>query len=234
MFKRIIEQIKFTFKLKEQEKTNASLDDYLCPICLDILIEPVDMPCKHEICLKCFDTMLLTNQSNDRLNRCPMCRQCISTWARTARINNSVINLNKWKQIQELFPKEVKNRLEGKPSEPIEDLMPTVKKQQENVPNVNDYVEIQRLLITTPIEEPRLVFNENTNNLILPEANNNFATPLPVTQERTRRSKVKQEINEEFTRITRSRSIRLGTISSINAQSVETRRPIKRLTTLRR
>jgi hypothetical protein len=163
-----------------------------------------------------------------------MCRQCISTWARTARINNSVVNLNKWKQIQELFPKEVKNRLEGKPTEPIEVLMPTVKKQQENVPNVNDYVEIQRLLITTPIEEPRLVFNENTNNLILPEANNNFATPLPVTQERTRRSKVKQEINEEFTRITRSRSIRLGTISSINAQSVETRRPIKRLTTLRR
>jgi hypothetical protein len=220
-----------------------------------------------------------------------MCRQGISVWARTARINNSVVNLNKWKQIQELFPKEVKNRLEGKPTEPIEDLIPKVKKQQENVsnlndyverqrllitsptqeprlvlnenqnientnnlilleannnfvtslpytqenvPNVNDYVEIQRLLITTPIQEPSLVLNEDTNNLISVEANNNFATPLPVTQKRTRRSKVKQEINEEFTRITRSRSIRLGTTPSINAQSVETRRPIKRLTTLRR
>ena len=84
------------------------------------------------------------------------------------------------------------------------------------------------------------------------EANNNFATPLPVTQERTRRSNVKQETNEEFTRITRSRSIRLGTTSSsssssrtdqnilkittpsINTQSVDSRRSIKRVTTLRR
>jgi E3 ubiquitin-protein ligase RNF168 len=125
MFKRVKEQFKFSLKLKEQEKLNASLNDYLCPICLEILIEPVDMPCKHEICLKCFDTML------DQTNLCcPMCRQRISTWARTARISNSVVNLKKWKQIQELFPKEVKNRLEGKPTEPIEDLMPTVKKQK--------------------------------------------------------------------------------------------------------
>jgi hypothetical protein len=29
MFKRIVEQLKFTFKLKEQDITNASLDDYL-------------------------------------------------------------------------------------------------------------------------------------------------------------------------------------------------------------
>jgi hypothetical protein len=111
--------------------------------------------------------------------------------------------------------------------------------------------------LTTPTQEPRLVLNENQNieNINRPtssEANNNFATPLSVTQERTRRSNVKQETNEEFTRITRSRSIRLGTTSSsssssrtdqnilkittpsINTQSVDSRRSIKRVTTLRR
>jgi hypothetical protein len=107
--------------------------------------------------------------------------------------------------------------------------------------------------LTTPTQEPRLVLSENQNieNINRPtssEANNNFATPLSVTQERTRRSNVKKETNEEFTRITRSRSIRLGTTSSsrtdqnilkittpsINGQSVESRRAIKRVTTLRR
>jgi E3 ubiquitin-protein ligase RNF168 len=114
-----------SIKTKSNKNDRLKLSDCTCPICLEITIQPVDMPCKHEICLKCFDTML------DQTNLCcPMCRQRISTWARTARISNSVVNLKKWKQIQELFPKEVKNRLEGKPTEPIEDLMPTVKKQK--------------------------------------------------------------------------------------------------------
>ena len=83
-------------KLKEQEKLNASLNDYLCPICLEILIEPVDMPCKHEICLKCFDTML------DQTNLCcPMCRLNIGDWSRQARLTNRLINIEKWKLIKE-------------------------------------------------------------------------------------------------------------------------------------
>lgn len=33
----------------------SALEDCQCPICLDILIEPVTMPCKHELCLICFE-----------------------------------------------------------------------------------------------------------------------------------------------------------------------------------
>ena len=130
MFKRVKEQLmpsKFSSKSKENQenKLNVSLSDFSCPICLEILVEPVGMPCKHEICLKCFDTML--DQSN---LCCPMCRLRISTWSRTARTTNTLINLAKWKQIQQLFPKEVKNRLEGKPTESLEEFVPLDKKQR--------------------------------------------------------------------------------------------------------
>jgi hypothetical protein len=88
---------------------NMSLNDCMCPICLDIFIEPVRMPCKHEICLACFETML------DKTNLCcPMCRLRISTWARQATKNNTLVDAERWKKIQMKFPNEIKQRIEGK------------------------------------------------------------------------------------------------------------------------
>lgn len=97
---------------------NTSLSDVSCPICLEVLIEPVRMPCKHEICLECFNTML------DKTNlQCPMCRMRISTWARTATNNNTLVDQDRWKFIQTHFATEIRNRREGKTAA---DLMETV------------------------------------------------------------------------------------------------------------
>jgi hypothetical protein len=86
---------------------NKSLTDFTCPICLEILVEPVQMPCNHELCLPCFKTI------TDKVNLlCPMCRLRISSWSRANA--NSLVNKERWKEIQTLFPKEIKDRLEGK------------------------------------------------------------------------------------------------------------------------
>ena len=87
------------------------------------------MPCKHEICLICFDRML------DKTNLCcPLCRQDISTWSRAARIANRLVDMQHWKEIQQKFPVEVKNRLEGKSEQIAADslasLIPGAKKQK--------------------------------------------------------------------------------------------------------
>jgi len=95
-----------------------SLSDVTCSICLEVLIEPVKMPCKHEICLECFSTML------DKTNlQCPMCRMRISTWARTATNNHTLVDQERWKFIQSQFGTEIRNRREGKTAA---DLMETV------------------------------------------------------------------------------------------------------------
>jgi hypothetical protein len=86
---------------------NRSLTDFTCPICLEVLVEPVQMPCNHELCLPCFKTI------TDKVNLlCPMCRMRISSWSRANA--NSLVNKERWKEIQTLFPKEIKDRLEGR------------------------------------------------------------------------------------------------------------------------
>lgn len=54
--------------LKNSESVqNLSISDCSCPICLEVLIEPVVLPCKHELCLPCFKDMM--DQTNFL---CPM------------------------------------------------------------------------------------------------------------------------------------------------------------------
>ena len=87
---------------------NLSLNDCTCPICLEILVEPVKMPCTHELCLPCFKAM--TDKTNFL---CPMCRMRISTWSRSAANTNTLVDKKRWEQIKRAFPREVRIRLEG-------------------------------------------------------------------------------------------------------------------------
>ena len=89
--------------------TSMKLSDCNCPICMYILIEPVTMQCGHEMCMSCFKK----NVQESSLT-CPMCRVRISTWARKAAKNNTLINHERWRAIQEAFPDKVRNRLNGK------------------------------------------------------------------------------------------------------------------------
>lgn len=88
---------------------NLSISDCSCPICLEILIEPVVLPCKHELCLPCFKDMM--DQTNFL---CPMCRMRLSTWARSASKQNTLVDKERWSQIQRAFSVEIRNRVEGK------------------------------------------------------------------------------------------------------------------------
>ncbi|XP_067670183.1 uncharacterized protein [Haliotis asinina] len=94
------------------ETSRVSLEDCTCPICMCILIEPVTMPCHHELCRPCFKQNV-----EEASLLCPMCRTRIGTWARHATKTKTLVNQQRWEQIQELFPKRVRLRLEGKDEE---------------------------------------------------------------------------------------------------------------------
>ncbi len=96
-------------KMKNTAKmSKLTLSDVTCPICMYILVEPVTMPCRHELCLRCF-----TENINETSLLCPMCRQRISTWARRAAKTKSLVNQKRWEEIQKAFPTKVRKRLEG-------------------------------------------------------------------------------------------------------------------------
>ncbi len=69
-----------------------------CPVCYEIIREPVMFPCKHEICLTCFKKSLETAN-----HWCPICRKRISSWARR-NVNNPVSSERK-RKIDEVLAK---------------------------------------------------------------------------------------------------------------------------------
>ena len=98
-----------TITTDDQEKEAIpSVADYTCPICLQLLIEPVVMPCTHELCIWCF------RQNVQEANlQCPLCRIRISSWARKHARNGTLVNLKRWEQIKKLFPEKCQKRLRG-------------------------------------------------------------------------------------------------------------------------
>uniref|UniRef100_A0A3P8U9J5 RING-type E3 ubiquitin transferase n=1 Tax=Amphiprion percula TaxID=161767 RepID=A0A3P8U9J5_AMPPE len=83
-------------------------DDCLCPVCLEIFMEPVTLPCSHTFCKACF------LESVDKATLCcPLCRRRVSTWARLNSRTNSLVNQQLWQQIQDQFPLQCQRRLSG-------------------------------------------------------------------------------------------------------------------------
>ena len=71
--------------------SKSDMDAYGCSICLEILFEPITMPCNHKMCKPCFAKNLeLTNL------HCPFCKKRIGTWCRKAKnLDNLVDKPNK-------------------------------------------------------------------------------------------------------------------------------------------
>ncbi|TNN28366.1 E3 ubiquitin-protein ligase RNF168 [Liparis tanakae] len=90
-----------------------SLDDCRCPVCLEMFLEPVTLPCTHTFCKACF------LESVDKATLCcPLCRKRVSTWARLNSRNRTLVDQQLWDQIQTRFPLQCQRRLTGEGEEP--------------------------------------------------------------------------------------------------------------------
>ena len=87
----------------------TNFEQFRCPICFFILIEPVSLPCNHKLCLACFD-----KQVEEVNYTCPICRHRISNWARNVSRENSLVDEELWKQIQAQFPAVVSDHIRSK------------------------------------------------------------------------------------------------------------------------
>lgn len=93
-----------------------SLSDCQCGICVEILIEPVTLPCNHTLCKACFQSTV------EKANLCcPFCRRRVSSWTRYHTRRNSLVNRELWEIIQKHYPKECKLKASGQESEQIVD-----------------------------------------------------------------------------------------------------------------
>ncbi|NXP22133.1 RN168 ligase, partial [Scytalopus superciliaris] len=94
--------------MSKESKAPLSLSDCLCQICMEILVEPVTLPCSHTLCNSCFQ---LTVEKASLC--CPFCRRRVSSWARYNARRNTVINWELWEKIQKNYPEECERRING-------------------------------------------------------------------------------------------------------------------------
>ncbi|CAL7942896.1 unnamed protein product [Xylocopa violacea] len=87
---------------------DISLRDLMCPVCRSILIEPVTLPCAHNLCLKCLKGTFEHNSLS-----CPLCRVRVGSWLRTATKSETLVNNNLWELIRTKFSKEVESKYNG-------------------------------------------------------------------------------------------------------------------------
>ncbi|KAF2260002.1 RING-14 protein-like protein [Lojkania enalia] len=74
------------------------LDDYSCPMCMDIKWRPVKLRCGHVFCIRCLIVMQTNKQDN-----CPLCRERTVVDANSENLDLELADfLKKW------FPDEVK------------------------------------------------------------------------------------------------------------------------------
>ncbi|EGI61894.1 PREDICTED: uncharacterized protein LOC105149564 [Acromyrmex echinatior] len=104
--------LKRTSKLLDLTVSRTTADvhlrDLTCPICRGILIEPVTLPCTHNLCLRCLQGTFEHNSLT-----CPLCRVRVGSWLRTATKSETLVNHGLWQLIRSKFPKEVENKHNG-------------------------------------------------------------------------------------------------------------------------
>lgn len=95
-----------------------TLEEVRCPVCSEILLEPVTMPCSHSVCLHCFKrTVECSSQC------CPLCRLRVSSWARKqSNSEKGLVNTELWDVVRKSYPERCKSRMEQRDCDSIKGL----------------------------------------------------------------------------------------------------------------
>ncbi|XP_038671040.1 E3 ubiquitin-protein ligase rnf168 isoform X2 [Scyliorhinus canicula] len=94
--------------LPQPQPPALSLAECLCPVCRELLAEPVTPPCGHSLCLGCFQQTVAISNLN-----CPLCRRRLSNWARAKARGGSLVNTELQEQIRQQFPQQRSEEASG-------------------------------------------------------------------------------------------------------------------------
>ena len=97
-------QTSFDYEFKKDGKYSFELlnvDDLECPICIEMVTEPIRLRCDHLLCRECFEKLVELSS-----RKCPKCR----TWIGGTRQISNLLDTSLWNFIRKKFiPDQIKS-----------------------------------------------------------------------------------------------------------------------------
>ena len=90
-------QTSFDYEFKKDGKNSFELlnvDDLECPICIEMVTEPIRLRCNHLLCRECFEKLVELSS-----RKCPKCR----TWIGGTRQISNLLDTSLWNFIRKKF-----------------------------------------------------------------------------------------------------------------------------------
>ena len=81
----------------------SSTESGECGICLDILKDPITLPCTHKFCRTCFQSWRSKYDGNDLDKKCPLCRESLPP------SKEMIAQLKSYRNIVDIYEKKEKN-----------------------------------------------------------------------------------------------------------------------------
>ncbi|KAF4091992.1 hypothetical protein AMELA_G00016000, partial [Ameiurus melas] len=143
-----------------------SVDQFSCPVCLDLLKDPVTIPCGHSFCMVCINGFW-DQKDQKGVYSCPQCRDTL-TPRPVLRRNNmlaEVVEKLKKAEVQAASPAHCYARLRRQLKEEQMKSQQRIQEKQKKVQELKQAVNTIKLSTQTAVEDSERIFTEMISSM---------------------------------------------------------------------
>ncbi|KAF4092064.1 hypothetical protein AMELA_G00016630, partial [Ameiurus melas] len=171
-----------------------SVDQFRCPVCLDLLKDPVTIPCGHNYCMVCINGFW--HQKDQKgVYSCPLCRDTV-TPRPVLRKNNmlaEVVEKLKKAEVQAASPAHCSTRLRRELKEEQMKSQQRIQEKQKKVQELKQTVNTIKPSTQTAVEDSEMIFTEMISSM---EKRCSEVTELIRTQEKAELSRAERLLEQ--------------------------------------
>ncbi|KAF4092061.1 hypothetical protein AMELA_G00016600 [Ameiurus melas] len=171
-----------------------SVDQFSCPVCLDLLKDPVTIPCGHNYCMVCINGFW-DQKDQKGVYSCPQCRDTV-TPRPVLRRNNmlaEVVEKLKKAEVQAASPAHCSARLMRELKEEQMKSQQRIQEKQKKVQELKQAVNTIKLSTQTAVEDSERIFTEMISSM---EKRCSEVTELIRAQEKAELSRAERLLEE--------------------------------------